>query len=93
MSRNRQELNVLFNEALNQYKEFLLNNTPTDSRSFVEHQSACKAALAHLLLLDRLSRDERNAGGPDLTYREESLEELLRESIGALEAESKIMDE
>ena len=93
MSENRQKLNVLFDEALRQYKEFLLTNKPTDQRSFIEHQSACRAALGHLLLLEKLLRDGGELNSHEALLHNEQLERLLSESVEVLEAESKINDQ
>jgi hypothetical protein len=57
--------------AMNSYDGFALASPPTEAKAFAAHHAACKAALAHVELLLKLTRwatgkEEGSSEGDDL---------------------------
>ena len=55
------------NKAIKDYHLFATQPSPLDAKEFTAHHNACKAALAHILMLQKLmqSKDEKTKE-PDL---------------------------
>ena len=74
----------LIETAFQRYRDFAGNKPPTESRAFAAYSSACRAALAHLEQLLKLSRLPE-AAVPGTLPPAQDLDRLIADAEAALE--------
>lgn len=75
----------LLTNAIRGYRSFAAEPTPEDAKSFIAHQAACRAALAHIHLLIRLAECvTQPAAGDAPGLSDDHLEQLIQEAQAAL---------
>lgn len=87
MAVDREGLDELYKSLLYQYKDFFLSSKPFDHKSFVEHQNACKAALTHLILLEKFINQGSSLDENYYINEMKNIESLINESREALKAD------
>ncbi len=78
------DISLLLHHAFEAYRARVLVGFPSDAKEFVSAQAACRAALAHVMLLLRL--EERLSKGKSDRPDEEGdgLDEIISEARAAL---------
>lgn len=83
-SRLRQELPDRIASAAASYDGFAAETAPSDAKGFAAHHAACRAALAHMDLLVRLTRWAAGSEAAD----DDEPDALLAEARAALDEDS-----
>lgn len=88
------EIPALIHAAVAQYRDFSSTPPPLDAKGFAAHHAACRAALAHVEALTKLSRWlAGGAGEAGQKGGNETPETLLGEARAAIAALSEGMDD
>ncbi|MBL6934017.1 MAG: hypothetical protein ISR48_01255 [Alphaproteobacteria bacterium] len=91
------EMPALIQGAVAQYRDFSSLPPPLDAKGFAAHHAACRATLAHVEALTKLSRwlagGTGEAGQKDAAETSETPENLLGEARAAIAALSQGMED